>query len=54
MGPGWSSDNDKYIGQTVTVCCTRTSSLYGPLIIIDDGREFQTYHLEPIYPYDMI
>lgn len=53
-GPGWLSDKDKYIGQTVTVCCTRTSPLYGPLIVIDDGREFQTYHLEPIYPYDMI
>ena len=37
-----------------TVCYTRTSPLYGPLIVIDDGREFQTYHLEPIYPYDMI
>lgn len=53
-GPGWLSDKDKYIGQTVTVCYTRTSPLYGPLIVIDDGREFQTYHLEPIYPYDMI
>ena len=53
-GPGWLSDKDKYIGQTVTVCYTRTRPLYGPLIVIDDGREFQTYHLEPIYPYDMI
>lgn len=53
-GPGWVTEKDKYIGQIVTVCCTRTSPLFGPLIVIDDGREFQTYHLEPIYPYDMI
>lgn len=53
-GPGWVTEKNKYVGQTVTVCCTRTSPLFGPLIVIDDGREFQTYHLEPVYPYDII
>lgn len=52
-GPGWASDMDQYVNQIFTINDTRISPLFGPLAIIN-GCEFQTYHLEPIYPYDII
>lgn len=52
-GVGWVSDKDKYVGQILTINNTRISPLFGPLVIIN-GYEFQTYHLEPVYPYDII
>lgn len=53
-GPGWLSDKDKYVGQIVTIDYVRLSPLFGPVISVDGGREFQTYHLEPAYGYDII
>ena len=53
-GAVWGKEMDQYFGQIVTVTTTRISPVFGPLISIDDGHEFQTYHLEPVYPYDMI
>lgn len=52
-GPGWASDMDQYINQIFAINDTRISPLFGPLAIIN-GREFQTYHLEPVYSYDII
>lgn len=52
-GPGWASDMGQYVNQILTINNTRISPLFGPLAIIN-GREFQTYHLEPVYSYDII
>ena len=53
-GVGWAKEMDRYVGQIVTVTTTRISPLFGPVVYIDNGYEFQTYHLEPIYNYDII
>lgn len=52
-GPGWASDMDQYINQIFAINDTHISPLFGPLAIIN-GREFQTYHLEPVHAYDII
>ena len=42
------------VGQIVTVTNTRISPVFGPIVYIDKGYEFQTYHLAPVYDYDII
>ena len=53
-GVGWTKEMNKYVGQIVTVTNTRISPVFGPIVYIDKGYEFQTYHLAPVYNYDMI
>ncbi len=53
-GMGWAKEMDKYVGQIVTVTTTRVSPVFGPIVHTDSGYEFQTYHLAPVYGYDMI
>ena len=53
-GSIWGPEKDKYIGKIWPVTNIKNTEFSGQIVTLADGQNFQIYHLEKIYDYDIV